>query len=176
MSWTQEQIDDLMYMNEQAFTRKEIKEVLNKPLYQINNKMKELGIRSPIRYKEKDGLYYCPDCKEYKPKEEFYRFSRSKHGISSHCKKHVQARQKDNYQRKKFDDISKKIADSTQPKKSKLEINGSPKRKCCTCKKTLSVELFNWKKTGISLQAFCKDCHKKNTRKSYEKRLREKGY
>lgn len=160
-------------MVENGFKRREISEVLGKSISEISNYIKVLGFKSPLRNKEKNGEYFCPNCREYKSKCKFYKCKGNAYDISSWCVECTKKRQYLKYHNKALEEIQKKEKENI---KTKEEVNGNLYRVCSTCKETKDVEEFNWKKTNVKLSAQCRTCSKESKRKSLLKRAEEKGY
>ena len=81
-----EELEDLKFMIEKGFTQSQAAQVLGKSVLEVRACIKTHGIFSPLKDKEKDGLFFCKKCSTYKTKQEFDNYKKSKHGISTHCK------------------------------------------------------------------------------------------
>lgn len=174
--WIKEEVDELIYMVENGFKRKEIVEVLGKSFSDVSNHIKVLEIKSPLRYKEKNGLYFCPFCKTYKEKDEFHKNKNGPHGMNTYCKKCHNERVRESYKEKKFAEINKYIK-SVQPEfKTKEEVVGSKFKKCTRCKEIKDVGEFCWHTTYIRIQSHCYQCRSEDTKKYLLKRIEKKGY
>lgn len=174
--WAEEETDDLKYMVEHGFQRKEIAIILGKSFSDVSNHIKVLGYKSPLKNKEKDGLYFCPGCKTYKEKLEFNKDKYSFYGITTYCAKCGAKRKQESRKKKIFTEVDKHIESIQPPVKIKEEVHGDKFKQCTGCKETKSIEKFNWEKKYKKIQARCINCTRKATREYHSKRAEEKGY
>ena len=140
MAWTDDEIQDLKYMIDKNFTRKEIAEVLDKSVDQISRKMKTLGLKFNTKFK--DGLYLCFTCRTYKDKSEFYSHVGSPYDISSKCKTCESENQKERYRKQQLKKFQKDI-------KTKEEATGLKEKKCPKCGIVKDIEEFTLKADSI---------------------------
>ena len=162
--WTEEEINDLKYMVENGFLNIEIAEVLGKSQTNIGYKIKELDLKSPRKFREKNGLVYCISCKEYKPKE-LFTIIKNKHNnsvsFSSSCKPCKRNYDNERYRNKWLKEIQKKESAEIRTKE---DINGSTFKLCPKCGELKTVEEFNWNIKYKQLYNMCKTCSREKNR------------
>lgn len=171
-----EELQDLKFMIEKGFTQSQAAQVLGKSVLEVKACVKVHGICSPLRSKEKDGLFFCKKCSTYKTKEEFSIYKKSKHGISSHCKACRKEYANLSRQKKCFAEIDALIERSKENEKTKEEVFGQKRRSCSVCGITKDIDEFNWSIKYKSLRPQCRKCQSEYKKKWELKRIEERGY
>ena len=69
MAFSEIELNDLKYMVENGFKLKEICEVLGKSMDTIRTEIKLMKLKSPRKFREKNGKIFCLNCREYKDKK-----------------------------------------------------------------------------------------------------------
>ena len=171
-----EDLKDLKFMVENGFTHSQVAEVLGKSVAEIRKYTSTHQIYSPLRKKEKDGLFFCKNCSTYKTKEEFNKSKATKHGVATYCKVCRREYEKARYKKKRFAEIDAVIAKNKEFEKTKAEATGETKRRCSTCGITKDINNFHWYEKNKSVKKQCKSCHAAYRKKWELKRIEERGY
>lgn len=109
-------------------------------------------------------LLWCPKCRQYRLKSEFYKSTKKKYGegFFSRCKKCCKemASEYDRQNREKRNEYRKRKY-KHHPKESKRKVTGSKKLLCVRCNTYKDKKDFD-KRSGRSYyKSFCKQCDKK---------------
>ena len=143
MAFSEIELNDLKYMVENGFKLKEICEVLGKSMDTIRTEIKLMQLKSPRKFREKNGKIFCLNCREYKDKNEFYKSKQHSYGFYVNCKKCSNKIDSERYHSKKEEQFKNKYNIKV---KTKEEVNGSNFRKCTQCNEIKDVSDFNWNK------------------------------
>lgn len=166
--WTIE--EDLFVTDKykEGYSMEDISLGLDRTIKAVKYRVKILGLIEP---REKNSLWRCAKCKEYKNIESFK--INSKNGTPrSYCIECNKINAREYYIRKKLgNELSQRPIE-----KSKEEVHGSSDKKCTMCGEVKNVNEFPWNRKYKSLIARCSKCHARKTKEYETKRFREKGY
>ena len=171
-----EELEDLRFMIEKGFTHTQVAEVLGKTTAEVRIYVNVHGIRSPLKKKERNGLFFCKKCSTYKTKEEFYKNKSNPHGISVYCKICDNEDRKTRREKKRFAQIDAIIEKNKEFEKTKSEATGEVKRSCSKCGATKDINDFHWYVKNKSVKRQCKSCEATYKKKWELKRIEERGY
>ena len=172
--WSKDDLDLLKFMyQEQGCKVSELMKAFNRSEPSIRKKIRELGINSALMKKERNNLYFCPMCREYKNKSEFGVNKSTKHNIRTYCLKCEKKYLKD-LKNQKLDKLYNKPKQIQE--KTKEEVNGGATKVCNKCNIKKSVDEFNWSKKYIKLNCYCKECANLKSKEHKLKFAEEKGY
>ncbi|ENZ02558.1 hypothetical protein HMPREF1092_01793 [Clostridium thermobutyricum] len=152
------------YMFTHGYTKAELITIFKITEAECNLLINKFNLKSPNRQKKLGDLYFCPLCKEYKSKNDFYKSKNSNHGIFTYC---IPCH-KTYYKKRKLQPKNRII--------SKAEIAKIKYQTCSSCNITKPIEEFNWGKKYIYVSTRCKECDKKSSKKSYYNLLEKRGY
>lgn len=151
-----------IHMYTHGYKTNELLHIFEITLNDFRSIIKSENLISPNKQKKQGNLYFCPKCKLYKPKDDFYKSIHNANGIQSYC---IPCNKL--YQKKKLKPLVVK---------SKQEAQKSNFKYCSKCKTLKDVELFNWKVKYKSLSYTCKECDRIKNKDSAYKLLEKRGY
>jgi hypothetical protein len=159
--WTTEE-EEFLKENFHKYPTHELAIMLNRVPNAIRDKSNRLGFfrKDSSIPREKDGLHYCPDCKTYKERTEFYKSSSSKTGLHNYCKICSSTRGRKNFHLQKVNEDKKRKQQFIDERKDQLFT-------CNFCKEELPISAYAVYKSSKSEGKFerrnrCHECHKKS--------------
>ena len=171
-----EELKDLKFMIENGFMHNQVAEVLGKSVVEVRKYAHTHQIYSPLKKKEKDGLFFCTKCTTYKTREEFYKNQATTYGITAYCKICHSEYKKLMQKKRRFAEIDAIIEKNKEFEKTKAEATGETKRRCSTCGITKDINDFHWYEKNKSVKKQCKSCRAAYRKKWELKKLEERGY
>lgn len=162
MSLNDTDLELFIYMYKHGYKVNELLDIFKISMHDFKLIVKSYNLNSPNKQKKQGDLYFCPKCKLYKPKENFYKSIRNAHGIQSYC---IPCNKL--YQKKKLKPLILK---------SKQEVEKSNLKYCSKCKTLKDVDLFNWKIKNKKLLSVCKECDRTRIKDLTYKLLEKRGY
>ena len=101
-AWTEEE-EDFICINFYKMSIDEISDILGRTKTAVKSKALHLGLRRNYMPKEKDGLFLCTKCQEYKEIDNFYKNKKSKTGLFHFCKPCASMHAKRKYHKERAD-------------------------------------------------------------------------
>lgn len=162
MSLNDTDLELLSYMFTHGYKIDELLDIFKISKNELKLIVKSKNLISPSKNKKLGELYFCPKCKSYKSKDNFYKSKYNSHGIFAYCIPCTKM-----YQKKKS---------TVFPTKSKQEVAKSSSKCCSRCGKTKDVECFSWLKKYKRLSSICKECDCNRNKDLHYKLLEKRGY